>query len=68
VTGVQTCALPICRKFDARGWYTGDGERIERDGVTYAVSNQWGGRQMIEWLDRVLAAFPDHRVSVEAAD
>jgi len=55
------------RKFDAGRWYTGDGERIERDGMTYAVSNQWGGRA-IEWLEQVLDAFPDHGVEVEAAD
>lgn len=55
------------RSFDKRRWYTGDDERIEHDGVTYAVSNQWGGRAL-EWLEHVLSLFPGHLVEVEAAD
>jgi len=55
------------RRFDPRRWYTGDDERIEANGHTYAVSNQWGGRA-IEWVEQVLAAFPGHGVEVKAAD
>ena len=67
VTAVTEVIAGQGRRFDAGRWYTGDGERIERDGVTYAVSNQWGGRA-IEWLEQVLDAFPDHGVEVQAAD
>ena len=55
------------RKFDPNCWYTGDTERIEHNGVTYAITKQWGARS-IEWLEQVLDAFPDHAVSFEAAD
>ncbi|MAY75921.1 MAG: hypothetical protein CMJ31_14620 [Phycisphaerae bacterium] len=55
------------RKLDPSRWYTGDDERIERNGVTYVISNQWGGRA-IEWLEQVLEAFPDHDIAIEAAD
>jgi len=55
------------RAFDPRRWYTGDDERIEHDGRTFAVSNQWGGRA-IKWLEQVLAAFPGHEVEIRAAE
>ncbi|TVS00776.1 MAG: hypothetical protein EA423_11135 [Phycisphaerales bacterium] len=55
------------RRFVPQKWYTGDDERIEFEGRTYAVSKKWGGRA-IEWLGQVLAAFPDHEVDIEAAD
>jgi len=55
------------RKFDPARWYTGDDERMECAGVTYAVSNQWGGRA-IEWLEQILAALPGHNVEIDEAD
>ncbi len=54
------------RRFDPRRWYTGDDERIESNGCTYALSNQWGGRA-IEWVEEVLAAFPGHGVEIKAS-
>ena len=55
------------QKLDPRRWYTGDDERIEHNGVTYVVSNQWGGRA-IEWLEQVLAVFPGYEISIDVAD
>lgn len=54
------------RQFDPRRWYTGDDERFERGGKTYAISNQWGGRA-VEWLGQVLEAFPGYDVRVVPA-
>ena len=55
------------RGFDAHRWYTADGERIEYDGHTFAVSNQWGGRA-IEWLEQLLSACPEQDIIIKAAD
>ncbi len=66
LSAVETRCSAINKRFDHYRWYTGDDERIESDGVTYAVSNQWGGRA-IEWLNQVLDAFPGSGVSVRAA-
>lgn len=67
VTAATNAASADGRKFDRRRWYTGDDERIEYNGVTYAVSNQWGGRAM-EWLEHVLSLFPNHSIEVGSAD
>ncbi len=55
------------RKFDPSRWYVGDEERIEADGRTYVLTNQWGGRAL-EWIEQVLAAFPSYKVSIQRSD
>ena len=67
VTAAATAASANGRKFDIRRWYTGNEELIKYNEVTYAVSNQWGGRA-IEWLEQVLSLFPGHAIEIEAAD
>ncbi|MEM1424666.1 MAG: hypothetical protein AAGH64_11775, partial [Planctomycetota bacterium] len=54
------------RPFRPRKWYTGDDERIVVGNTTYALSNQWGGRAK-EWVDQILAAFPNVPVEVRVS-
>ena len=67
IDAVTKLAAERGRKFSPKRCYTADDERIEANGFTYAISNQWGGRA-IEWLEQVLAAFPGPGVEVRAAD
>lgn len=54
-------------RFKEHRWYIRDGERIEADDRTYTFSNQWGVRA-IEWIGEVLAAFPEHGITIRPTD
>ena len=53
------------KKFDPIRWYTEDENRIEYQGKTFALSNGWG-REAVEWLSEITAAFPEYDVTIQA--
>jgi hypothetical protein len=52
--------------FEERRWFLDDGELLHDDSSTFALSNQWGGPDVLAIIDQISEAHPDLRISYEA--
>lgn len=52
--------------FDERRWFLDDDELIPDAASTFALSNQWGGPNVLEVIDQISAAYPALQISYEA--
>lgn len=55
------------RPFDERRFYCDDQELFYHDNMTFAFTNQWGPRTP-EFMNQLIAAFPEERLSFRVAE
>lgn len=53
------------KSFEERRWFLDDGELLHDATSTFALSNQWGGPDVLPMIDQIAEAFPDLRISYE---
>jgi len=51
--------------FEERRWFLDDGELFHDATSTFALSNQWGGPDVLPMIDQIAEAYPDLHISYE---
>src|SRR5208283_2491820 len=57
---LDTTEFRAAADFDTRRWFCANDELVHAHGKTYAFSNQWGGENWRETMNRLRATYPEY--------